>query len=186
MLGLLYEIFKFLLGIANGEYNKRFFDILLFFLVLVVTVKIIFEITRKDIDIYLMLVLEKIFWNILGIIFYISMYMFFMRLFSNIPLFDFNETKSGALGEMGILSHVGTILIIPLSFLILKVKKTNVKITLLLLQALLVLLLTKVLTSIFMLNNILSYPLWGIQILQSLVDANILDYYSSEKVLSFI
>lgn len=182
MIGEIYEIFKFLLGIINGEYSKSFFYILILLLVITFIVEIFIEKRNNNVDNYIKLISEKIFWNVLGIIFYISMYMFIMRFFSNIPFFTFHESKSGALGEMGILSYTSTILIVPIAFLILKTKKIQFKIAFLLLQVLLILITLKILTSIFILNITFNYPLWGVQIILSLLVSNILVHYSSTKI----
>lgn len=181
MLGEIYEIIKFLIGIINGEYSKTFFFILLTLVIIVTITEIIIEQKKRKIESYPLLVLEKIFWNILGVIFYISIYVFIMKLFSNIPFFDFYIDTRRILGEMGILSYITTIIIIPVSYLMFRFERIVHKTILIILQFLLVTLFTKILIVIIISENTFSYPLLGVHILLSIIVSNILVYYSQHK-----
>ncbi|WP_181936014.1 hypothetical protein, partial [Staphylococcus aureus] len=144
MLGEIYEILKFLIGIINGEYSKNFFYILLFFIFIVVIIEIIIEHKKGEVENYFFLILEKSFWNILGVIFYIGIYMFVIRISTNIPFFSLLKDDSGIIGEMGILSYITIIVILPISFIIFKSRKKIEKSFLIIIQFIIAIIITKV------------------------------------------
>lgn len=104
-----------------------------------------------------------------------------MKLFSNIPFFDFYIDTRRILGEMGILSYITTIIIIPVSYLMFRFERIVHKTILIILQFLLVTLFTKILIVIIISENTFSYPLLGVHILLSIIVSNILVYYSQHK-----
>ncbi|MCI2870181.1 hypothetical protein FH115_10980 [Staphylococcus hominis] len=182
MLGEVYEILKFLIGIINGEYSKTFFYILLFFIIIIVITEIIIDRKMGENDNYFYLILEKVFWNVLGVIFYISIYMFMVQIATNLPFFSLLKDNDNIFGEMGILSYITTVTILPISFIIIKARQTIIKCVLVIIQFLIVMLVTKILLSLFNLTGTFNYPLLVLHTLLSIVISNILLYYSHSKI----
>ncbi|MBL4955032.1 hypothetical protein JK635_23010 [Neobacillus sp. YIM B02564] len=127
MLGELIEVVKFLIEIFKGNIPGTQLYVMLGIIIIVVAAEIIYEIRKKQYKI-LNLIVERFFLNTIGVIFYLSFYMFSLKLIMKV-LPSLIPDYSIELGSwLAIISYTSMIILAPLAIYAAKHKNPIVKV----------------------------------------------------------
>ncbi|MCQ9306910.1 hypothetical protein NQ009_09575 [Staphylococcus hyicus] len=164
MVGELFELLRFFKGIVLGEYSYTFLTMSIFLLLIIVICEVVYEAKQKNVSHYVLLILEKIFWNVLGFFFFIGMYRFIMRFVSNMSLNRTLHNETLLLGEMGMIAYISMVVITPLSIVLFNTNHRFIKMLLICIQLIVVPLIGKILSFILSIGMITDLIFWLVHI----------------------
>ncbi|MFS0882375.1 hypothetical protein [Metabacillus niabensis] len=182
MLGEIIEVIQFVIEIIKGNIPTIQLYVIIGILALTLIFEIFFEVKKGNSKNIIFLIGERLLLNAVGFIFYLSFYMFALKLLLKVWPALIPNIDTSIISWLGIISYITIILLIPLAFLFIKLTSLPLKIIIGIIHLALTAVLITVINSYWEPNINLPIPLLALNVIfNTLLSLVIVTYGADNK-----